>query len=87
MFQNFEFLIISFIGEETSCPHSVTSRERVKIHAHFPRGCGTHFTIHTYLYTLAQGSRTKRCTRVIGTSVAKLLLGLSAVRTSLVCLV
>ena len=35
-------------------PHSVTSRERVKIHARFPHGCGTHFTVHTYLYTLAQ---------------------------------
>ena len=34
----------------------------VKIHAHFPHGCGTHFTVHTYFYTLAQ--RVKGCTRV-----------------------
>ena len=34
----------------------------VKIHAHFPHGCGTHFTVHTYFYTLAQG--VKGCTRV-----------------------
>ena len=27
----------------------------VKIRAHFPHGCGTHFTLHTYLCTLAQG--------------------------------
>ena len=56
MFQIFDFLIISLVGEETLFPHAVTSRERVKIHAHF-HGCGTHFTVHTYLYTLAQGKR------------------------------
>ena len=64
MFQIPEFLIISLVGEETSFLHSVTSRERVKIHSHFPRGCSNHFTIHTYLYTLAQGSREKESTRV-----------------------
>ena len=47
MFQIFEFLLMSLVREETSFPHSVTSRERVKIHAHFPHGCGTHFTIPT----------------------------------------
>ena len=55
----FEFLI-SLVGEETSCPHSVTSRERVKIHA--LHGCGNHFTVHAYLYTLGQGI--KGCARV-----------------------
>ena len=76
MFQNFEFLIISLVGEETSFPHSVTSRERVKIHAHFPHGCGTHFTVHTYFYTLAQG--VKGCTRV-ESKLHVLTSGLSAV--------
>ena len=55
MSQIFKTLIIRLVGEETSCPHSVASREPVKIHAHFPFGCGTHFTVHAYLYTLAQG--------------------------------
>ena len=32
----------------------------VKIHSHFPRGCSNHFTIHTYLYTLAQGKKVER---------------------------
>ena len=80
---NVEFLIISLVGEETSCPHSVTSRERVKIHAHFPHGCGTHFTIHTYLYTLAQG--VKGCTRV-ESKLHVLTSGLSAVSVLRVCL-
>ena len=57
MFQIFEFLIISLVGEEASFLHSVTSRERVKIHSHFPRGCSNHITIHTHLYTLAQGKK------------------------------
>ena len=76
MFEIFELLVISLVGEETSCPHSVTSRERVKIHAHFPHGCGTHFTVHTYLYTLAQG--VKGCTRV-ESKLHVLTSGLSAV--------
>ena len=83
MFQVFEFLIISLVGEETSCPHSVTSRERVKIHAHFPHGCGTHFTVHTYLYILAQG--VKGCTRV-ESKLHVLTSGLSAVSVLRVCL-
>ena len=48
----------------------------VKIHAHFPHGCGTHFTVHTYLYTLAQG--VKGCTRV-ESKLHVLTSGLSAV--------
>ena len=48
----------------------------VKIHAHFPHGCGTHFTVHTYFYTLAQG--VKGCTRVEG-KLHVLTSGLSAV--------
>ena len=75
MFQIFEFLIISLV-KRLRFPHSVTSRERVKIHAHFPHGCGTHFTVHTYLYTLAQG--VKGCTRV-ESKLHVLTSGLSAV--------
>ena len=48
----------------------------VKIHAHFPHGCGTHFTVHTYFYTLAQG--VKGCTRV-ESKLHVLTSGLSAV--------
>ena len=48
----------------------------VKIHAHFPHGCGTHFTVHTYFYTLAQ--RVKGCTRV-ESKLHVLTSGLSAV--------
>ena len=48
----------------------------VKIHAHFPHGRGTHFTVHTYFYTLAQG--VKGCTRV-ESKLHVLTSGLSAV--------
>ena len=53
----FEFLIIHLIGEETSCPHFVASRERVKIHAHFPHVCGTYFTIDTSYLLWLKGKR------------------------------
>ena len=51
-------------------------QQHVKIHAHFPHGCGTHFTVHTYFYTLAQG--VKGCTRV-ESKLHVLTSGLSAV--------
>ena len=57
--------------------------ECVKIHAHFPHGCGTHFTVHTYFYTLAQG--VKGCTRV-ESKLHMLTSGLSAVSVLRVCL-
>ena len=57
----FELLIIRLFGEETSCPHFVTSREHVKIHVHFLYVCGTCFAIDTsYLLWLKE----KDCTRV-----------------------
>ena len=52
----------------------------VKIHSHFPHGCGTHFTMHTYLYTLAQGEKIATRlseTSVENTSVGPVLLGTS----------
>ena len=52
----------------------------VKIHAHFPHGCGIHFTIHTYFYILAQGEKPAprlNQTSVENTSVGRVLLGTS----------
>ena len=73
------FVKLSFILEYFTCLHVYMcqgQQQRVRIHAHFPHGCGTHFTVHTYLYTLAQG--VKGCTRV-ESKLHVLTSGLSAV--------
>ena len=53
----FELPINSFVCEVTSCGHYITSRERVKYHAHFPCMCHTYFTYILLTYFGSQGKR------------------------------
>ena len=73
----FELLIIHLIGDYISCPHCVASRERVKIHAHFPHVCGTYCTIDTSYLLCLKGKRLPQGERVTPVECSS---GLSAVR-------